>query len=696
MADVTGVIGNELVELNNAATEATLKQLLASVKTLNQSVINMGNAGSNATSSSSTGAALSAVARSGSLVSTLFTGLFGTIGLVVGAFATLVSGFAPVLGSLANFAGNLIQGTGSLSGFYGALTALPGPLGVVAGLFQKIAELQEQEYTTYKQLTQAGVNFGGSLTNIRQSALGLGLTLDEFAGFVKNNTAALQMMGGTTNDGAEAFVRLGRDMRNSNVGAELRGLGFSFEQVNQGMASYIAMSGGRTAEEMKNTKGLTAGAGEYLKQLDMLSQITGQSREELEKQQKEQSKNAAYQSYLQTLDEKGREKAIAAMNVALAKGGKGAADALQSKLLGLPPLTQEAQIFTAMAGQSATALDDMVNGINNSSKTMKDIDGATAKLTVGLAQRGKELGTQLGGALIATGGAIGQFASMSISTANELKNKGIDTEEKYATYMEGVRKQQEARGNSTAAQAAASANAFKSMGESIYGMLAPALTTITPIINSLATEFMSFTTSGGVMEKVRDGLTTLAVYVSNFAKNLMDPAGRDKIINDLKYYFSLMMIEAKKAILPGIMYSDRDKQNDIAKLDKEKAAFDNKAGVVKYDEGLKEKLDKNKLLGESLLTKPSAGPNKPALATNATKSEEEKKKESSASATPEIASVANTATKTVVEESKTLTAEMQILNKQTAELVKVMKESLDNIKRNVDATRSLNKNLFST
>ena len=242
MAEVTGFIGNDNVELNNAATEATLKQLLASVKTLNQSIVNMGNASSGAGGGGAAGATLTTIARSGGLVSSLFTGLAGVIGSVVGGLMGLVGAFTPAIGNLVGFAGNLIQGTGSLSGFYGALTALPGPLGIVASLFQKIAELQEQEYTAYKNLTQAGVNFGGSLTDIRQSALGLGLTLDEFSSFVKNNIASLQMMGGSTNAGAEAFVRLGKDMRNSNVGAELRGLGFSFDQVNQGIASYIAMS----------------------------------------------------------------------------------------------------------------------------------------------------------------------------------------------------------------------------------------------------------------------------------------------------------------------------------------------------------------------------------------------------------------------------------------------------------------------
>lgn len=706
MAEVTGFIGNEQVELNNAATEATLKQLLAATKAMNQSIVNMGNTGGGGAGANSAGAALTTVAKTGGLVSTLFTGLLGTLGLVVGAFAGLVGAFAPVVGNLIGFAGNLIQGTGSLSGFYGALTALPGPLGMVAGLFQKIAELQEQEFTAYKNLTQAGVNFGGSLTDIRQSALGLGLTLDEFSSFVKNNTEALQMMGGSTNAGAEAFVRLGKDLRNSNVGAELRGLGFSFEQVNQGMASYIAMSGGRTAEEMKNTKSLTAGAGEYLKQLDMLSQITGQSREELEKQQKEQAKNAAYQSYLQTLDEKGREKAMAAMNAALAKGGKGAADALQSKLLGLPPLTQEAQMFEAMAGKGAEALDGYVDVIKDSSKTMKDVDTTTGKLTVGLAKRGQEMGQQLGGALIAGGGAVGQFASMSIAAANELKNKGIDTEEKYAAYMAKIRDEQDARANSAAAKAGESANAFKSAGDAIYGMLAPAITAITPIINNLATEFMGFITNN--MPAIKSAMISLVDMVSNFAKDLFSPAGQDKILNDIKYYFGLIMIEVKKSIMP--FYNEKDAKEDKAKLDAQKAALDKKAEesraamnakkaeTKKAPAPVEEKKEAPVPTPAPVavpLSKNSAGPNRPTPSTTTAKTEEEKKKEL-VDATQAARPSEKTTTTTAVEEPKTLTTELQTLNKQTADLVRIMRESLDNIKRNVDATRSLNRNLFPT
>jgi hypothetical protein len=704
MSDVTGSLNGQPIELNNAATEATLRQVLASLKTLNQSVVQLNTGSISGSSGSNAGAALQAVATSGGLVSGIFKGLLGAFGAGISVIQGFLSSFAPAVGSLMNFAGDLIQGSGSLSGFYGALTALPGPLGAVAGLFQKIAQLQEQELDTYRTLTQAGVNFGGSLTDIRQSALGLGMSLEDFGKFVSNNTRALQMMGGSTNAGAEAFVRLGKEMRTSGVGQGLLAMGFSFEQINSGMANYIAMSGGRTAEEMKNTKGLTASASEYMKQLDMLSQITGQSREELEKQQQEQSKNAAWQSYLQTLDEKGREKAVASLNAALAKGGKGAADALQSKLLGLPPLTQEAQMFVAMAGRGADALDGYVDVVKDSSKTIKDVDVNTGKLTVGLAKRGQEMGQQLGGALIAQGGAVGQFASLSIAAANELKNKGIDTEEKYAAYMAKIRGEQDARERSAAAQAAESANAFKSAGDAIYGMLAPAITAITPVINDLATTFMGFITDN--MEAVKKALTTFVEMASNFAKDLFSPAGRDKILNDLKYYFGLIMIEVKKSIMP--FYDEEDAAEDRAKLDAEKAKFDKNAEVARVEMSKKkeaavpvpaaEKKTEVQTLSNAvpLTSKNTAKPPnpQPAVAEAATKTESKNIKESTVSTSTNPVESTSVTPRSPAPES--IVSQLTTLNKQTEEMIRVLKDTGENIKRNVDATRSLNRNLYPT
>ena len=70
MAEVTGTIGNEPVELNNAATEETLKKLLASMKVLNQSILKMtptGSSGSNAGATSDFAASVPPFAVSESL-----------------------------------------------------------------------------------------------------------------------------------------------------------------------------------------------------------------------------------------------------------------------------------------------------------------------------------------------------------------------------------------------------------------------------------------------------------------------------------------------------------------------------------------------------------------------------------------------------------------------------------------------------
>ena len=46
-------------------------------------------------------------------------------------------------------------------------------------------------------------------------------------------------------------------------------------------------------------------------------------------------------------------------------------------------------------------------------------------------------------------------------------------------------------------------------------------------------------------------------------------------------------------------------------------------------------------------------------------------------------------------EFKTLQTELQMLNKQTAEMLRYIKETTDYTRRNVDATRALGGNLFS-
>jgi hypothetical protein len=602
MANVTGTIGNESVELNNASTEATLLAVLQTLQrhtgllqNSNRLLTQMsrggsaagGGAGGGAQSAAATAAAnqqaqaQGAAATATNVASKAMGGLSKGALIVGGVLGDLAAGAMKTVGNLTDFAGKLLDGTASVSGLFGAFKDLPLGIGLVAGLFEKLAAMQEQNLNTYRELSKSGINLGGDLNDVRLQALSMGTTLEGFASMMKANSEAFAGMGGSANDGAKNFMRFSKELRDSGTGKTLSALGFSLEEMSQGAANYIRFSGGRTAEEMKNTKGLTASAGEYLKQLDMLSQITGKSREEQEKLLAEESANAAWQAHLNTLGEEERAKAIAAFNDTLQTGGKGAADVLKSKLMGIPPLTEAGQTFYAMATNGTAALDKVAESVKNQGKTINDVNTDLAGFRVGFGKDGKALTGPLGASLIASGGVVSEFASKSIATQTQLDNQGIKSVEDEIAFRKKLAEEQALREKSAAAAAAESEKALKSLGAELMGALMPVFQMLSPIINDLAQQFMGFAKEN--MPAIKEALEVFVKYVSEFVKNLFSDQGRDKIMNDIAYWFELLFINLKKKLPNWLGGGEANADAAKEKLKLEKESFDKAAEAKRLE-----------------------------------------------------------------------------------------------------------------
>lgn len=470
MAIVNGMIGDQQVNLENAATEATLKLLLqatlASTKEEKEAVAKMiEKAGLSPKTVEKTHVELTNLEKTAAKLGGAYAGL---------EYATNV--LKERLLSVSNFAQTMISGSGQASNFFGTFAKFSGPVGLVATGFQLVASAQEAMLRSYQEMSGVGVNFGGSLTSMKIQTQAMGLTMDDFAALVKKNSEAMSKMGGGVSDNADAFTKLSTAMYRSDVRGNLQALGYTTAQINQGMIDYIATTGGRTKAEMANTTALIKNSGEYLTELDLLAQVTGKSREQQAEQLKAQMNNAAFQNYLSTLDEEARKRANERMAAALALGGKGAADALMYKIMGMPPLTKEAQMFTAMGGKAVNAIDQMANGIKNGTG---NVDREIAELTFGLAERGAQLGNQLGSALIATGGEIGKFASLSLAAQTDLRNKGIKSQTDYENYLAKLRKDQTDR--DTEAKDAADAQAeINRLGQQLLKDLIPLFRALQP------------------------------------------------------------------------------------------------------------------------------------------------------------------------------------------------------------------------
>jgi hypothetical protein len=248
----------------------------------------------------------------------------------------------------------------------------------------------------------------------------------------------------------------------------------------------FAATGGRNKQEMQNTSAITKGASEYLTQLDALAEITGKSREEQEKALKEASANAAYESYLQGLDEEGKKKATLAMQNALATGGKAGADVLKSQLLGLPPMTEAAQKLTALGPNVANGIKQMGDAVNDSGKSMKDVEKGRAAAQAGATKDVERLGKSTLAAMSFMSGPDAQMASSLQKTDNINKQQGIRTAEDAEKQMQSVKEQQKKRMESEAADAAKTQKSMQELGQTIMSALLPVIKILTPVVNFLA------------------------------------------------------------------------------------------------------------------------------------------------------------------------------------------------------------------
>lgn len=342
MAEVTGDLGGQPIQLNNAATEATLKQLLAAMTVM---VNNTGKDKAARAKSqqelekelkklaaASKKAALEAEKNAEALedntdeteenteatkgltkeqkknidaqkqaikaqkeyIQTL-TGIKGAMSGLGSAAAGAASGMTNMLSSLANL-GNSLTSTAQV------FSQIPVVGGVLSGMFGAVAGAAEKTYDAFKKSASVGANFGGSMTEMINSATGAGLTFDQFSGIIAKTGKDLALLGGDSEAGARRLGALGKQIKGTSLAADLNRLGYSTEAINEGMATYagqLAKTG--SLQGMSNSQ-LIASTGSYLKDLDALTKLTGKNKQELEGERNARLKDAQFRFIMSKMD----------------------------------------------------------------------------------------------------------------------------------------------------------------------------------------------------------------------------------------------------------------------------------------------------------------------------------------------------------------------------------------------------------
>jgi hypothetical protein len=325
MADVTGQIGDQEVQLNNAATEATLKQLLAAMLAMAAA----GKGGLTAKEAKELEKTLGELNKKskeqlkqteeeldvdkkaakekekahkeqmkkaqefGAALKTLY-----------GTVEKVATGMTDLMATMANLGNSVTSAAQSLN-------QIPVVGGVLSSVLGAVAGAADRTYRSFQSVSSVGANFGGSMTEMINSASAAGLTFDDFNGVIQKNADALRYLGGSTSEGAARLARLSKELRNNTaqygqVNDDLARLGYSTADITGSMAKYAAMQQKAGRQQTMTDAELIAGTQRYLKDLDAVAKLTGQSKEALESEMEARQRDAGFRLLQSKLDQTGR------------------------------------------------------------------------------------------------------------------------------------------------------------------------------------------------------------------------------------------------------------------------------------------------------------------------------------------------------------------------------------------------------
>jgi len=324
MANVTGQIGSEPVVLNNAATEATLRQLVSAVgllasktktsiksqadfeKELNRFVGKVKQAGQagkqfgdgtlraylkqkQLTQAVEETTVAMEGQSAGSIIAT------HAIHKLAGAFTATVQKISSVATGLSNMGDSITSATGMFG-------QIPVVGSTISAVFDPIADAVDSVYKSFKTAASVGATFDGDIHKMIKSASDAGLTIDEYSSIIAQNGEALMLLGGSTTEGAKQLAEMGKIIRTTGINNELARMGYSTADINKGLLRHTKLLARSGNIQNMQTHEINMSTVKYLRNLDAVSKLTGQQKEAVQAQMDALMADSQYRMMMSKMD----------------------------------------------------------------------------------------------------------------------------------------------------------------------------------------------------------------------------------------------------------------------------------------------------------------------------------------------------------------------------------------------------------
>ena len=304
---------------------------------------------------------------------------------------------ANTITGLTNFSRQLSSSPGNFSNLNKAvdltsktLGAMVGKIPFVGGALKGLADGAgeaakfmidsfQSAYGTFEKLSETGVvvSFG----DLRRASDSLGMTFADTERVLSKASKDLANFGGSAVAGRKIFEEIGESSMGMRL--EFQKMGMSVADFREAQLGYIGQQTRLGRIQNKSVSEISESSGTYIKQLDLLSKITGLQRKDIQAQRDAALSETRFRASLELLPEDIRKKVeIAALDVTTMVGKENAemAQGFKDSFGGFLNTDAAKMLYTQTGGRSLEIIDKLKSGAIDQYEATRQIQQAVKEL----------------------------------------------------------------------------------------------------------------------------------------------------------------------------------------------------------------------------------------------------------------------------------------------------------------------------
>jgi hypothetical protein len=256
----------------------------------------------------------------------------------------------------------------------------------------------------------------------------------------------------------------------SQLGDHLLALGYTADEANQSMVTYLGAAGVSNAKDLQSNAALREGAAQYLEEIDRLAQVTGKSRQEQEETMKKQKLDAEVQMTASRIKNPAdRAKFEANVKYMTDMYGDAGKDMAIAQAQHRSVVTKEGQTLAGLAPGMQSAMEKMAKAQLGSQEYID----AQNEMSLA-AQKGLD---RIPTAAFSTNDSLKKLSKAQLTVAQQ-EEAGLTSKKALSERDKKIADDKAARDTSQAADMAKAMAGFKELGAELWSVFSPLLSAV--------------------------------------------------------------------------------------------------------------------------------------------------------------------------------------------------------------------------